>query len=355
MANQKQGLDYFDLSVNFFDDDKIALIEAELGVEGSYIAIRLLTKIYRINGYYMQWGEDERLLFARGLPNVNADTVQRAVELLVKRGFFDAGIYKEHCVLTSRAIQRRYFAAVKRRNADNKERKYYLLDDSAYIMLTESGKMSTESGKMSTGDKKERSKERIRVEESRVEESRVDTPPLTPPHGKREVGVSEARGGALSVFFSSEFSEVRSMLEKCRVEEYEIFEFLRLVNAAEIKSGYARATAEAFVRQPEEARRANPFYTIVQAHQQLERQGRLHPMISYEDFRILLFIHRNLLGSDQNVIFNITDRDQRLWDECKRLVNEVLRPTSNINTPGKFVISGLRKLQSKINQQFIKP
>ena len=49
MANST-GLDYFSFNVDFFDDDKLALIEGEFGIKGAYIAIRLLCKIYK-EGY----------------------------------------------------------------------------------------------------------------------------------------------------------------------------------------------------------------------------------------------------------------------------------------------------------------
>ena len=46
MANSN-GIDYFSFNVDFFDDDKLALIEGEFGIKGAYIAIRLLCKIYK--------------------------------------------------------------------------------------------------------------------------------------------------------------------------------------------------------------------------------------------------------------------------------------------------------------------
>jgi hypothetical protein len=358
MAIQKQGLDYFDLSVDFFDDDKIALVEAEMGIAGSYIALRLLAKIYRSNGYYLQWGEDERLLFARSLSlhEVSADTVQRAVDLLLKRDFFDRETYEAHGVLTSKAIQRRYFNAVKRRNADNKDRKYYLLEDSAYIMQTESPimstespKMSTESPKMSTESKKERSKERIRVEKSREEESRVEAPPQTPPHGEREVGVSESRGGAFSVFTSQQTQQIRSLLERAAIPKNEIWEFVRLTASPE----YRPADALNIAREYSEKRAGPPFYEIIQSLQQLEGRGRLHP-VPFQHYMTMLYLHHNIRGSDLATIQRMV-ADPRLEDELEKLVKEVTRPGSGINQPGKFIIAGLRKMQGALPPRYLNP
>ena len=47
MSLQNKGLDYFSLNVDFFDNDKIALIEAEHGWKGSLITLKLLCRITR--------------------------------------------------------------------------------------------------------------------------------------------------------------------------------------------------------------------------------------------------------------------------------------------------------------------
>lgn len=131
MANNT-GIEYYPFNVDFFDDDKIALIEGEFGVKGSVIAIRLLCKIYR-EGYYYQWGDDECLLFARKSgADISPATVQEVVNGLVKRAFFDKGVFDRYNVLTSPGIQRRYFEAVKRRQKVEAQREFLLVDVSKY-------------------------------------------------------------------------------------------------------------------------------------------------------------------------------------------------------------------------------
>lgn len=130
MANT--GIEYYHFDVDFFDDDKIALIEGEFGVKGSVIAIRLLCKIYR-EGYYYQWGNDECLLFARKSgADIVPNTVQEVVNGLVRRSFFDKGVFDQFGVLTSRGIQQRYFEAVKRRQKVEVRREFLLVDVSKY-------------------------------------------------------------------------------------------------------------------------------------------------------------------------------------------------------------------------------
>ena len=124
----KRGIDYFPFDVDFFHDDKIQLVEAEFGVKGSAIAIRLLCKIYD-NGYYYQWGGDECLLFTK---NMGAEFVPSAVDEVVKglvrRCFFDKGCFDRFCILTSKGIQERYFEAIKRYKSVDVFEEYLLSD-----------------------------------------------------------------------------------------------------------------------------------------------------------------------------------------------------------------------------------
>ena len=105
----KRGLDYFPLENDFFCDDKIRLVRARHGIKGEYIALRLLSKIYKENGYYYRWGEDEAELFAMDLADgVTCDQVRQVVDDLMKREFFDRAMYDAQGILTSNGIQRRF-------------------------------------------------------------------------------------------------------------------------------------------------------------------------------------------------------------------------------------------------------
>ena len=67
MALQTTGLEFFYLSVDFFENDKILLVEQELGSRATLLVLRLLARIYH-KGYFCRWGKDECLLFTRRLP-----------------------------------------------------------------------------------------------------------------------------------------------------------------------------------------------------------------------------------------------------------------------------------------------
>lgn len=111
---QKTGLDYFPFDVDFFDDDKLQFVSARFGLNGENIAIKLLCKIYKENGYFYNWGEDEALLFAKRVGgDVQHALVNDIVHELIKRGFFDKGMFDSFKILTSNGIQKRYSQIVK--------------------------------------------------------------------------------------------------------------------------------------------------------------------------------------------------------------------------------------------------
>lgn len=108
----KSGIDFFPLDVSL--DSKMQLIEAEFGLTGFGVVVRLLQKIYGEQGYYIEWTEDVALLFAQKC-GLGGNVVSEIVSASIKRGMFHPGIYEKYHVLTSRGIQKRYFEAVKRR------------------------------------------------------------------------------------------------------------------------------------------------------------------------------------------------------------------------------------------------
>ena len=66
---QRMGLDYFPLDVDFFEDDRIALIDYEHGAVGVMVYLRLLCVIYRTSGYYCRFDETMAALTARRIGN----------------------------------------------------------------------------------------------------------------------------------------------------------------------------------------------------------------------------------------------------------------------------------------------
>ena len=120
----KSGIDYFPLDVTL--DEKFELIEAEFGLTGFGVVVKLLQRIYGGQGYYIEWTNEVALLFAKRI-GVGGSVVSEIVEASIKRGIFDETIYKKYHVLTSKGIQARYFEAVSRRKSVEVKRAYLLV------------------------------------------------------------------------------------------------------------------------------------------------------------------------------------------------------------------------------------
>lgn len=124
---QKVGLDYFPLDVDIDQDDKVAIIEAQHGIKGFGIVIKLLMHIYR-NSYYYEWTEKEQLLFSKRV-NVDINQVNDVVNDCIKWGLFDKQLFQKYKILTSRGVQKRYFEIAKRRQKVEVIKEYFLLSE----------------------------------------------------------------------------------------------------------------------------------------------------------------------------------------------------------------------------------
>jgi hypothetical protein len=128
----KKGLEYFSFDVDFFQDEKLQFVSARFGAKGESITVRLLCKIYR-QGYYTDWDSDIALLFAKGVGDGCQHTLVNDVVIeLLKRDFFDKGIFERFSILTSRGIQKRYFKAIERRKKIEAREELLLVDKQDY-------------------------------------------------------------------------------------------------------------------------------------------------------------------------------------------------------------------------------
>lgn len=112
-----QGISSFLLDCHTNDD--IAEIEADFGIKGFAVIVRLWQKIYAENGYYCEWIERSPLLFLSqwfgGNSGVDLNLINDVVARAVKLGIFDKGLFEKYSILTSARIQENYLMAVKRR------------------------------------------------------------------------------------------------------------------------------------------------------------------------------------------------------------------------------------------------
>lgn len=120
----KQGVDYFPLDCHM--NDEMKLIQAEFGLVGYAVVIKLWQKIYSGKGYYTEWGRDVALMFAQN-NGVGGNVVQEVVRGCLKRGIFDQRMYDEYGILTSDGIQERFAEATERRTFVKADRRYLLI------------------------------------------------------------------------------------------------------------------------------------------------------------------------------------------------------------------------------------
>lgn len=112
----KDGLDYFPLDVDVFEDEKIEAIAGEFGLKGEIAVIKLLCAIYK-KGYFILWNDLTQATLLKRLPGVSKEMLNQIVNRLVIWGFFDKELFDSVEVLTSENIQATYFEATKRRKS----------------------------------------------------------------------------------------------------------------------------------------------------------------------------------------------------------------------------------------------
>lgn len=126
--HHKVGLDYFELDCLL--NDKIKLIQAEFGLKGFAIIVKLYQKIYGGKGYYCEWNEDILLLFLveNGLNSDSKNLINEIVQACIRRDIFSEALYKKFGILTSYGVQERYLNAVSKRERVELKKEYLLLN-----------------------------------------------------------------------------------------------------------------------------------------------------------------------------------------------------------------------------------
>ena len=162
--HNKVGLDYFELDCLL--NDKIRLIQAEFGLKGFAVIVKLYQKIYGGNGYYCEWNEDILLLFLveNGLNSDSKNLINEIVQACIRRDIFSGTLYKKFGILTSYGVQKRYLNAVSKRERVELKKEYLLLnagENSKNVVIN-----SISDGINSISD--------VRNVHSRVEKSRVE-------------------------------------------------------------------------------------------------------------------------------------------------------------------------------------
>lgn len=124
----KAGLDYFELDCHL--EDNIKLIQAQFGLKGFALVVKLYQKIYGGLGYYCEWDENRLLLFMaeNGLTCDSINLIRDIVEACIRRNIFSEKLFVKFGILTSRRIQERYLNATSKRKKVELIKEYLLID-----------------------------------------------------------------------------------------------------------------------------------------------------------------------------------------------------------------------------------
>lgn len=163
----KVNLDYFELDCRM--DEKVRLLQAEFGLKGFAVFVKLLQEIYGENGYYCEWTQDRELLFAseNGLNSGSLQLLRDIVSACIRRNIFSERLFKEYGILTSQGIQKQYLKATVKREAVDLKKEYLLISipenrSNVVINSISGGRNSISGGRNS----------KSRVEKSRVEKNK---------------------------------------------------------------------------------------------------------------------------------------------------------------------------------------
>lgn len=146
MATTYLSVNYFPFMVNFFDSDAIELAEAKYGIRVDGAVCKLLCKIFK-EGYYIPWGEEQSLIFARKLGGeLSGKEMNGIIDILLDKEFFDKESYDKYKILTSAEIQRIWIEATSRRKRKLEDMPYLLANENKKENMPENeGKLPAES------------------------------------------------------------------------------------------------------------------------------------------------------------------------------------------------------------------
>jgi hypothetical protein len=143
----KQGLIYFPLDIDYYEDDKLVELTLEFGLIGEIVYLRLLTMIYA-EGYFIERSIASlarsilRSVGLRWIPNI--EVIEDVIRACGKLDLIDPSLL-EMGIITSRAIQRQFVLSTKRRRKIDTS-KYWLLSEEDIRVIADNNGVIVVSG-----------------------------------------------------------------------------------------------------------------------------------------------------------------------------------------------------------------
>jgi len=170
-----KGLEYFPLCCHMSDSLKV--FEANEGLEGFAVVIKLWQSIYSGEGYYKLFDKDVRILFAKEI-GMDLEKLEGLTQAAVDREIFDKELYEKYEILTSDGVQKRFFKCAERRKKIPVKKEYLLVKTEQFLNLETGDSTGIEENvNIFQQSKVKKSK----VKKSKVKKSRVKAKPKTAP------------------------------------------------------------------------------------------------------------------------------------------------------------------------------
>ena len=169
MARQiKQGIDYYPMDVNFLNDIKVRKVLRGCGAQSMAVILYLLGNIYRDEGYYMRWDDEEDPFLVSDVVGVSEGAVRETIKKSLQVELFDSKLFEKESILTSKGIQQRFMEATVRRISVNIKAAYWLLDKTGANMVVEKINVYRNSINVDNNSKNVDDNQQSKVKESKV-------------------------------------------------------------------------------------------------------------------------------------------------------------------------------------------
>jgi len=165
----KTGLDYFPLDTKL--DEKFEMIEAEHGLIGFAIIIKIYQEIYK-NGYYYIWDKKRQLLFSKK-NNVYIEDLNVIINSALEWNMFSNDLFNKYKVLTSAGIQKQFLKITERRKEVIINENIWLMDNNGInaniiFIKDDINAINTNISTQSKSKSKSKSKGKVKVKESNI-------------------------------------------------------------------------------------------------------------------------------------------------------------------------------------------
>lgn len=211
------GIKYFPLSCS--DDDRYDFIEAEFGLKGYAIIVKLHKRIFSGLGYYCEWNDRVSKLFAKNACCGAAPAlVQEVVKAAIKENIFDRTMYERYGILTSADIQKTFYNVAKRREVIFDVPEYVLSVPPAISCAADNRAENVCNGERNVYSEGTSRENKSEANKSKAKESKPPSASLAPE--KRKL-LEEEYGAASVAAYEQRFRRWISDKPSCKADMFE--------------------------------------------------------------------------------------------------------------------------------------